>query len=229
VKIVEESLHIPVEDVVLEADVVIPDRPRGAVLFAHGSGSSRHSPRNRHVAAALSAAGLATVLADLLTPAEEQRDAWTGELRFAIGLLATRVAALSEWVTTYSRTEGLGTGLFGASTGAAAALVAAAERPGTVQAVVSRGGRPDLAGEYLHQVYQPTLLMVGGDDAGVGGLNREALRLLPGEARLEIIPGASHLFEEPGALERVAELARDWFLLHLRPVAHAGQARWPAG
>jgi dienelactone hydrolase len=225
-KVVEESLHIPVEDVVLEADVVIPDRPRGAILFAHGSGSSRHSPRNRYVAAELNAAGLATVLADLLTPAEEQRDAWTGELRFAISLLATRVAALTDWVTMYSRTEGLGVGLFGASTGAAAALVAAAERPGTVQAVVSRGGRPDLAGQYLDRVHQPTLLIVGGDDVGVIELNREALRQLPGEARLEIVPGASHLFEEPGTLERVAELARDWFLLHLRPVAHhAGQAR----
>jgi pimeloyl-ACP methyl ester carboxylesterase len=226
-KVVEESLHIPVEDAVLEADVVIPDRPRGAILFAHGSGSSRHSPRNRYVAAELNAAGLATVLADLLTPAEEQRDAWTGELRFAISLLATRVAALTDWVTMYSRTEGLGVGLFGASTGAAAALVAAAERPGTVQAVVSRGGRPDLAGQYLDRVHQPTLLIVGGDDdVSVIELNREALRQLPGEARLEIVPGASHLFEEPGTLERVAELARDWFLLHLRPVAHhAGQAR----
>jgi dienelactone hydrolase len=227
-KVVEESLHIPVEDVVLEADVVIPDRPRGVVLFAHGSGSSRHSPRNRRVAAGLSDAGLATVLADLLTPVEEQRDAWTGELRFAIGLLATRVAALTDWLTMYSRTEDLGIGCFGASTGAAAALVAAAERPGTVQAVVSRGGRPDLAGEYLHRVYQPTLLIVGGNDVGVIELNREALRQLPGEARLEIVPGATHLFEEPGALEQVTELARDWFLLHLRPVAHpAGQAQVP--
>jgi len=226
-KIVEESLHIPVEDVVLAADVVIPDRPRGVVLFAHGSGSSRHSPRNRHVAAELGDAGLATVLADLLTPVEEQRDAWTGELRFAIGLLSTRVAALADWLTMYSRTEGLGIGYFGASTGAAAALVAAAERPGTAQAVVSRGGRPDLAGEHLHRVHQPTLLIVGGSDAGVIDLNREALRQLPDEARLEIVPGATHLFEEPGALEQVAELARDWFLLHLRPVTQpAGQARW---
>jgi putative phosphoribosyl transferase len=225
-KVVEESLHIPVEDVVLEADVIIPDRPRGVVLFAHGSGSSRHSPRNRHVAAGLNDAGLATVLADLLTPAEEQRDAWTGALRFAIGLLATRVVAMAGWATMYSRTEGLGLGCFGASTGAAAALVAAAERPGTVQAVVSRGGRPDLAGEYLRRVHQPTLLLVGGNDVGVIELNREALRGLPGEARLEIVPGATHLFEEPGALEQVTELARDWFLLHLRPVAQpAGHAQ----
>jgi putative phosphoribosyl transferase len=226
-KLVEESLHIPVADVVLEADVVIPDRPRGVVLFAHGSGSSRHSPRNRYVASELREAGLATILADLLTLAEEQRDAWTGELRFDIGLLSARVAAMTDWVTMYSRTEGLGVGLFGASTGAAAALVAAAERPEAVQAVVSRGGRPDLAGEYLDRVGQPTLLIVGGDDPVVIELNREALRRLPGEARLEIVPGASHLFAEPGTLERVAALARDWFLLHLRPVGaqHAGRGR----
>ncbi|MDN3359844.1 alpha/beta family hydrolase [Actinomadura sp. DC4] len=219
-KVVEESLHIPVADVVLEVDVVIPDRPRGVVLFAHGSGSGRHSPRGRRVAAELSDAGLATVLADLLTPAEEHRD----EMRFAVGLLAARVTALTDWLAMYSRTRGLGIGYFGASTGAAASLVAAAERPGTAQAVVSRGGRPDLAGEHLQRVYQPTLLIVGGDDAGVVDLNCEALRRLPAEARLEIVPGATHLFEEPGAMERVADQARDWFLLHLRPVAHpAGQ------
>jgi putative phosphoribosyl transferase len=220
-KIVEESLHIPAADAVLRADVVVPDQPRGVVLFAHGSGSGRHSPRNRYVARELRKAGLATVLTDLLTPAEEQRDAWTAELRFAIGMLATRVAALADWVTVYSHTRGLGLGLFGASTGAAAALVAATERPDTVQAVVSRGGRPDLAGEYLHLTNQPTLLIVGGDDSSVVDLNRRALRELPGEGRLEIIPGASHLFEEHGALEQVARQASDWFLLHLRPVAHA--------
>jgi pimeloyl-ACP methyl ester carboxylesterase len=225
-KIVEESLHIPVGDVILQADVVVPGQPRGVVLFAHGSGSSRRSPRNRFVANELREAGLATVLADLLTSAEEQRDAWTAELRFDIGMLAARVAALTDWATAYSHTEGLGLGLFGASTGAAAALVAAAERPGTVQAVVSRGGRPDLAGEYLHLVHQPTMLIVGGDDAAVIDLNRRALRELPGEGRLEIIPDASHLFEEPGALEQVARLAGDWFLLHLRPVAQTvGQGR----
>jgi putative phosphoribosyl transferase len=218
--IVEESLQIPVTGVVLDADVVVPDQVRGVVLFAHGSGSSRHSPRNRYVAAELQTAGLATVLADLLTPAEEQRDAWTGELRFDIGLLATRLAALADWVAAYERTAGLGIGLFGASTGAAAALVAAAERPDTVQAVVSRGGRPDLAGEYLRRVRQPTLLIVGGEDPVVIDLNRQAMEQLAGEARLEIVPGASHLFEEPGTLEQVARLARDWFLLHLRPVAH---------
>jgi putative phosphoribosyl transferase len=219
-KIVEESRHIPVADVILEADVAVPDQARGAVVFAHGSGSSRRSPRNRYVAGVLRDAGLATVLVDLLTPAEEQRDAWTAELRFAIGMLATRVAGLADWVSAFARTQGLGIGLFGASTGAAAALVAAAERPSLVQAVVSRGGRPDLAGEHLHLVRQPTLLIVGGNDTAVIGLNRRALRELPGEGRLELVPGASHLFAEPGALEQVSVLARDWFLLHLRPAAH---------
>jgi pimeloyl-ACP methyl ester carboxylesterase len=218
-KIVEESLHIPVADAVLEADVVVPAPARGVVLFAHGSGSSRHSPRNRYVAGELREAGLGSVLADLLTPVEEQRDAWTAELRFDIGMLAARVEALTDWVTAYSRTQGLGLGLFGASTGAAAALVAAAGRPDTVQAVVSRGGRPDLAGEYLHIVHQPTLLIVGENDPAVIDLNRRALRELPGEGRLEIVAGASHLFEETGTLEQVAALARDWFLLHLRPMA----------
>jgi putative phosphoribosyl transferase len=216
--IVEESLKIAVAGVVLEADVVVPDHAQGAVLFAHGSGSSRHSPRNRYVAGELQSAGLATVLADLLTPAEEQRDAFTGELRFDIGLLATRMAALIDWAAADRRTTGHGIGLFGASTGAAAALVAAAERPDPVQAVVSRGGRPDLAGEYLRRVRQPTLLIVGGADPVVIDLNREAMKQLAGEARLEIVPGASHLFEEPGTLEQVARLARDWFLRHLRPV-----------
>jgi putative phosphoribosyl transferase len=217
--IVDESLQIPVTGVVLHADVVVPEQARGVVLFAHGSGSSRHSPRNRYVAAELQAAGLGTVLADLLTPAEERRDAWTGEFRFDIGLLAARMAALIDWAVADERTAGLGVGLFGASTGAAAALVAAALRPDPVQAVVSRGGRPDLAGEYLGRACQPTLLIVGGDDPVVLKLNSEAMDRLPGEARLEIVPGASHLFEEPGALERVAQLARDWFVLHLRPVA----------
>ncbi len=225
-KVVEESLHIPVADALLAADVEVPGEARGVVLFAHGSGSGRHSPRNRRVAHELRTAGLATVLADLLTPAEEQRDAWTAELRFDIPLLAARVAALTDWLTAYSPTRGLGIGHFGASTGAAAALVAAADRRDSVQAVVSRGGRPDLAGEYLHLVHQPTLLVVGGDDTEVIAPNRAALRELPGEGRLEIVPGASHLFAEPGAMERVACLARDWFLLHLRPVAeHATQGR----
>jgi putative phosphoribosyl transferase len=216
--IVEESLRIPVTGAVLDADVVVPGQAQGVVLFAHGSGSGRHSPRNRYVAGELQRAGLVTVLADLLTPAEEQRDAWTGELRFDIGLLANRVAALTDWVVAEERTRGLGVGLFGASTGAAAALVAAATRPDAVQAVVSRGGRPDLAGEFLGRVRQPTLLIVGGHDTIVIKINEEAMKQLAGEARLEIVPGASHLFEEPGALEQVARLARDWFVRHLRPV-----------
>jgi putative phosphoribosyl transferase len=215
-----DNLHIPVADAILEADVAVPADSRGVVVFAHGSGSGRHSPRNRHVAARMRDAGLATVLVDLLTPAEEQRDTWTAELRFDIGMLAARVARLTDWVTAYSHTEELGVGLFGASTGAAAAIVAAAERPETVQAVVSRGGRPDLAGDHLTVTHQPTLLIVGGNDAAVVDLNRRALRELPGEGRLEIVPGASHLFEEEGTLDQVALLARDWFLLHLRPAAH---------
>src|SRR5437660_6907027 len=192
---IEESLQIPVAGVVLEADIEVPESPQGVVLFAPGSGSSRHSPRNRYVAGELQRAGLATVLADLLTPAEEQRDARTAELRFDIGLLATRLGALTDWVTGYEPTAGLAVGLFGASTGAAAALVAAAQRPSAVAAVVSRGGRPDLAGEFLPAVRQPTLLIVGGRDEVVIDLNRQAKTKLGGEAQLEIVPGATHLFE----------------------------------
>ncbi|MCW2911958.1 MAG: dienelactone hydrolase [Actinomycetia bacterium] len=214
--IVHHDVGIPAEGVLLEADVVVPEQAQGVVLFAHGSGSSRHSPRNRYVAEELQNAGLATVLADLLTPAEEQLDAQTAELRFDIGLLAARVAALTDWLVEQEPTEGLGIGLFGASTGAAAALVAAATRPDVVRAVVSRGGRPDLAGEFLGRVHQPTLLIVGGRDTVVIELNREALEQLSGEARLEIVPGASHLFGEPGALEQVARLARGWFVRHLK-------------
>jgi pimeloyl-ACP methyl ester carboxylesterase len=205
--------------VVLDADIDVPERAQGLVLFVHGSGSSRFSPRNRYVASQLQAAGLATVLADLLTDEEERVDALTAELRFDIGLLAPRVAALTDWLADENeRTAGLGIGLFGASTGAAAALVAAAARPSIVQAVVSRGGRPDLAGEYLRLVNQPTLLIVGEQDPTVIELNRKAMEQIPGETRLDIIPGATHLFEEPGALEEVARLARDWFVHHLRPV-----------
>jgi putative phosphoribosyl transferase len=218
VNIAEESLQITAAGAFLAADVAVPEHSRGVVVFAHGSGSSRHSPRNRYVAAQLQDAGLATVLADLLTPAEESRDALTAELRFDIGLLAARVVGLIDWVATGERTASLGTGLFGASTGAAAALVAAAQRPGSVQALVSRGGRPDLAGEYLRRARQPALLIVGGADTVVIGLNRQALEQLAGEARLEIVPDASHLFEEPGTLEQVARLARDWFLPRLRTV-----------
>jgi pimeloyl-ACP methyl ester carboxylesterase len=211
-----QSVKIPVAGVVLEADIVVPEPANGVVLFAHGSGSSRHSTRNRYVAGELHSAGLATVLADLLTPSEEQVDARTGEFRFDITLLAVRLAALTDWVRQQQQLGHLPIGLFGASTGAAAALVAAAARPASVATVVSRGGRPDLAGEFLRLVYQPTLLIVGERDTTVIELNRRAMELLPGEARLEIVPRATHLFEEPGTLEQVAHLARDWFSRHLR-------------
>jgi pimeloyl-ACP methyl ester carboxylesterase len=186
------------------------------------------------VAGELQRAGLATVLADLLTPYEEQIDARTAELRFDIGLLATRLAALTDWVTGHEATAGLAVGLFGASTGAAAALVAAAQRPSAVAAVVSRGGRPDLAGDFLPAVRQPTLLIVGERDKVVLDLNRRAMERLGGpeaplkapgksQVRLEIVPGATHLFEEPGALEQVARLARDWFVTYLSRPAPGSQ------
>jgi len=214
--VVQQSMQIPAAGVLLEADVVIPESAQGVVLFAHGSGSGRLSPRNRYVAGELNSAGLATVLADLLTAEEERVDARTRELRFDIGLLTARVVALTDWLAGNETTAGLGVGLFGASTGAAAALAAAATRPARVQAVVSRGGRPDLAGELLHLVRQPTLLIVGARDTVVIELNRAAMQQLGGEARLEIVPGATHLFAEPGALEQVARLARDWFPRHLK-------------
>jgi dienelactone hydrolase len=212
---VAQALRIPVAGVLLEADVTVPEQARGVVVFAHGSGSSRHSPRNRYIAGELQAAGMGTVLADLLTEQEEQLDARTGELRFDISLLAVRVIALTDWVTEYEQTMGLTVGLFGASTGAAAALVAAAARPERVGGVVSRGGRPDLAGEFLHLVRAPTLLIVGGNDEVVINLNRRAMQKLGVETRLAIVPGATHLFAEPGTLEQVAELTRDWFVVHL--------------
>ncbi|WP_406431002.1 hydrolase [Streptomyces sp. NBC_00631] len=208
---VVESVRIPATGVRLDADVAVPEAATGVVLFAHGSGSSRHSPRNRFVAGELHAARIGTVLADLLTREEETTDAVTGALRFDIGLLAARLVGLADWLRGYRPAAGLGCGLFGASTGAAAALVAASARPETVRAVVSRGGRPDLAGDALTAVGQPTLLIVGGRDQEVLRLNREAMRRIPGEARLEVVPGATHLFEEPGTLERVAHLAGDWF------------------
>lgn len=185
----------------------------GVVAFAHGSGSSRHSPRNRQVAAVLQDAGLATVLADLLTAEEEAVDLRTRELRFDIDLLARRVRAVIDWLAGTDGLSGLPVGLFGASTGAAAALIAAASRP--VEAVVSRGGRPDLAGDALDAVRAPTLLVVGGADTQVVELNTRAFERLDAVKRLEVVPGATHLFEERGALETVARLARDWFLTYL--------------
>jgi dienelactone hydrolase len=197
----------------------MPPSAQGLVLFVHGSGSSRYSPRNRYVAEELQRAGLATMLADLLTTYENDFDARTAALRFDIGLLAGRTATMVDWLGEYQSTARFEVGLFGASTGAAAALVTAAVRPATVAAVVSRGGRPDLAGEHLRSVHQATLLIVGERDETVLELNRQAMTQLAGETRLEIVPGATHLFEEPGALERVAELARDWFIHHLHPRA----------
>jgi pimeloyl-ACP methyl ester carboxylesterase len=204
-------MEIPAAGVLLDADVTVPVDAAGVVVFAHGSGSSRFSPRNRYVAGELQAAGFATVLADLLT-AEEER---TQDLRFAIDLLAVRVIGLTDWVALHGPTSALTLGLFGASTGAAAALIAAAARPSEVGTVVSRGGRPDLAGEFLRIVAQPTLLIVGERDTKVIELNRTAMRALHGDSELAIVPGATHLFEEEGALDRVARLAADWFHSHL--------------
>ena len=211
---VEVGVGIPVDNVVLEGDLIIPEDAKGLVAFAHGSGSSRHSPRNRFVAQTLNEAGIGTLLMDLLTQEEEVYDRATGELRFDIGLLAERLIAAIDWLRQ-SAAAGLPIGLFGASTGAAAALVAAAERPDAVAAVVSRGGRPDLAGDALRRVRAPTLLIVGSLDTVVLELNEFALELLPGEKELAIVPGATHLFEEPGALEEVARLAREWFTRYL--------------
>lgn len=212
-------MRIPVDGVELEADVVAPAPGRAVVAFAHGAGSSRHSPRNRYVAGELSAAGLGTVLADLLTADEERADAVSGRLRFDIQLLAGRMTGLVDWLASdpggAGLEPGLSVGLFGASTGAAAALVTAAARPDAVVAVVSRGGRPDLAGQALPRVQQPTLLIVGGDDPDVIDLNRQAQDRLGGPNRLEVVPGATHLFEESGALEQVAALARAWFATRL--------------
>jgi pimeloyl-ACP methyl ester carboxylesterase len=212
----DSTIHLPVgEDVTLAADLAIPPRARGLVLFAHGSGSSRHSPRNRFVASVLQRAGLATLLLDLLTSDEERADATTGAFRFDVGLLARRLGAVTERMADEPELRHLPIGYFGASTGAAAALIAAAAHPNVVGAVVSRGGRPDLAGAALHQVHAPTLLVVGGADPEVLALNRGAMRALPLGSRLEIVPGATHLFEEPGTLEQVAQLASAWFRGHL--------------
>jgi dienelactone hydrolase len=207
----ERAVRLPHGGQVLDGDLAVPAEARGLVLFAHGSGSSRHSPRNRYVAEELRAAGLGTLLMDLLTPAEERADALTGHLRFDIALLARRLEAATEWLQSDRETSALRIGYFGASTGAGAALMAAAARPRDVGAVVSRGGRPDLAGPALARVQAPTLLIVGGDDGPVIAMNREAYEQLPCEKRLEIVPGASHLFEEPGTLEQVARLAVGWF------------------
>lgn len=206
-----EPVRIVAGEVTLFGDLVAPVDRRGIVLFAHGSGSSRLSPRNRHVAAILRQSGLATVLMDLLTRDEEAVDARTAHLRFDIAVLARRLVAATDWLRMKAETRALPLGYFGASTGAAAALVAAAERPEAVRAIVSRGGRPDLAGAALARVHAPTLLIVGSLDHPVIQMNREALAQVTAEAKLEIVPGATHLFEEPGTLDEVAQLARAWF------------------
>ena len=211
----ERAVRIPIDRITLEGDLVVPDPARGIVLFAHGSGSSRHSPRNQYVAQVLQQAGLATLLMDLLTIDEEALDAQTAELRFDIELLARRLVGATNWLSSQPQMAQLPVGYFGASTGAAAALVAAAELPDLVAAVVSRGGRPDLAGNALRRVVAPTLLLVGGKDVRVLEVNRIALAELRGPKKLEIIPGATHLFEEKGTLESVAQFAKNWFLLYL--------------
>ncbi|MFF0150039.1 dienelactone hydrolase family protein [Micromonospora sp. NPDC005203] len=210
------TVTIPVGDVQLPADLMLPAQPAGVVLFAHGSGSSRHSPRNVAVARTLHDRGLGTVLVDLLSPGEDEVDARTAELRFDIGLLASRLAGIIDWLAVERPAGDVPIGLFGASTGAAAALVAAASRADRVGAVVSRGGRPDLAGAALAQVRTPTLLLVGGLDEEVITLNERALAELGEVGELRVIPGATHLFEEPGTLEQVAEQAGAWFTTRLR-------------
>ncbi len=211
----EREVQVLAGPVTLEGNLGIPEGAEGAVLFAHGSGSGRHSPRNRYVAEELRRAGLATLLIDLLTPEEEEIDLRTRHLRFDIGLLAERLVGATDWLARNMDMRDLNIGYFGASTGAGAALVAAAKRSEEVGAVVSRGGRPDLARPALPRVAAPALLIVGGDDAPVIGMNREALEQLRAQKRLEILPGATHLFEEPGALEEVARLAAVWFACHL--------------
>jgi len=226
-RLVEKSVHIAMGGAELEGDLSGPSGAQGIVLFAHGSGSSRKSPRNRFVASVLQRTGLATLLFDLLTADEERADAIDAHLRFDIDLLARRLVVATDWVHSQRETRSLRIGYFGASTGAAAALIAAVERPDVVDAVVSRGGRPDLAERWLPRVRAPTLLIVGGDDRDVLAVNRSALRQLRSAKQLEIVPHATHLFEEPGTLERVADVAAAWFRRNLararvevRPGAH---------
>jgi dienelactone hydrolase len=214
----EQAVEVDAAGVTLEGNLVIPRAAGGIVLFAHGSGSSRHSPRNRRVAGQLQDAGLATLLIDLLTAEEEQIDLRTRHLRFDIDLLSRRLGGAVDWIGARPDTKALKIGCFGSSTGAAAALCAAAARPRQVAAVVSRGGRPDLAGDDLGRVAAPTLLIVGGDDWQVLELNRQAQERMTAPTRLEIVPGATHLFEEPGTLDAVIRLARDWFCLYLAAV-----------
>lgn len=212
----EKLVHVPIRGATLEGSLAVAPGARGIVLFAHGSGSSRHSPRNRFVAGVMNEGGLATLLMDLLTEEEEEIDLRTHELRFDIDRLAGRLVEAVDWLGEQDETRSLRVGTFGSSTGAAAALIAAAERPGRVQAVVSRGGRPDLAGPALRRVRAPTLLIAGGRDVPVIDLNEQAMAQMQADTvRLDIVPGATHLFEEPGALPEVARLAREWFARYL--------------
>jgi len=208
------EVRIPAGRATLDGNLTIIDQASTLVLFVHGSGSSRHSPRNQFVARTLNEAGLATLLFDLLTPEEEEVDLYSREHRFNISLLAERLVYATKWAKQRPQMRDLRVGYFGSSTGGAAALVAAAELPEEVEAIVSRGGRPDLAGDALPKVKAPTLLIVGGEDDVVIELNETARARMRCEVKMEIVPGATHLFEEPGALERVARLAADWFLLH---------------
>jgi putative phosphoribosyl transferase len=214
-------VEIPIGTHSLSGDLCIPTAAHGVVLFAHGSGSSRFSTRNQFVARALERRGLATLLIDLLTPKEEVVDERTAEYRFNIPMLAERLRTIVDWLRAQKDTATLPIGLFGASTGGGAAVIAAAERPDVVAAVVSRGGRPDLAGAALHKVAAPTLFIVGGLDAPVIQMNRDAMQQMHNNVILKIVPGATHLFEEEGTLERVAALAGEWFAEYLQPAASA--------
>jgi len=217
------TVHVPAGPATLAGELTIPPGARGIVLFAHGSGSSRFSSRNQFVARVLEQHGLATLLIDLLTPEEEAIDQRTAHLRFDIPMLANRLVAIVDWLKRNASTATLPIGMFGASTGGGAALMTAAARPADVAAVVSRGGRPDLAGDALGKVRAPTLLIVGGEDVPVIAMNKEAMRRMQNAVSLDIVPGATHLFEEPGALERVAALAAAWFEGHLtRDPSRAG-------
>jgi dienelactone hydrolase len=209
-------ISIAVSGTSLSGDLVVPKMATGIVLFAHGSGSSRHSPRNKFVAKVLQSAGLATLLIDLLSETEEQIDARTAALRFDIEALSNRLVEIIDWLVINPQTEGLKIGLFGASTGAAAAIVAATRREKWINAVVSRGGRPDLANTALSELDTPTLLIVGSDDFQVLELNQQALALIQCQKQLSVVRGATHLFEEPGTLEDAARLAQEWFSKYLR-------------
>jgi len=210
------DMKIPVGEVVVEGTLTLPPGAKSVVLFVHGSGSGRFSPRNQYVAKEFNKASIGTLLFDLLTQEEEEQDVVTAEYRFDIPLLAERLIGATEWLRNDSKTQRLPYGYFGASTGAAAALIAAAKLPKDVATVVSRGGRPDIAGDYLPKVAAPTLLLVGGLDVEVIELNKEAMAKMKAEKKLVIIPGATHLFEEPGTLEEVAKISTEWFLRYLR-------------